>query len=82
MGIVVRLDVALARRKMTSRELAGRIGLSEQNLSVLRAGRARGVRFSTLEAICRALDCQPGELLEYEPDGGVAADSGDANRRG
>ncbi|MEM7644865.1 MAG: helix-turn-helix transcriptional regulator [Pseudomonadota bacterium] len=65
MAIVVRLDVALARRKMTSRDLAARIGISEQNLSVLRSGRARGLRFGTLAAICRELDCQPGELLEY-----------------
>jgi len=65
MPIVVRLDVALAQRKMTSRELATTIGISEQNLSVLRSGKARGVRFNTLEAICKALDCQPGDLLEF-----------------
>ncbi|MEL7184126.1 MAG: helix-turn-helix transcriptional regulator [Pseudomonadota bacterium] len=65
MPIVVRLDVALAQRKMTSRELAATIGISEQNLSILRAGKARGVRFGTLEAICQALQCQPGDLLEY-----------------
>ena len=68
MAIVVRLDVALAQRKMTSKELAAQIGISEQNLSVLRSGRARGVRFSTLDAICKALGCQPGELLEYQDD--------------
>ena len=68
MAIIVRLDVVLAQRKMTSRELAARIGISEQNLSVLRAGRARGVRFNTLEAICSALDCQPGDLLEFSDD--------------
>lgn len=66
MPIIVRLDVALAQRKMTSRDLAQKIGISEQNLSVLRSGKARGVRFNTLEAICKALDCQPGDLLEYE----------------
>lgn len=66
MKIVVRLDVMLARRKMTSRELAGRIGISEQNLSMLRAGRAKGVRFNTLAAICEALDCQPADLLEAD----------------
>jgi len=66
MPIIVRLDVMLARRKMTSRELATRIGISEQNLSLLRSGKVRGVRFNTLEAICAELDCQPGELLEYE----------------
>lgn len=65
MPIIVRLDVALAQRKMTSKELAATIGISEQNLSILRSGKARGVRFNTLEAICRALDCQPGDLLEF-----------------
>lgn len=65
MAIVVRLDVALAQRKMTSRELAAKIGIAEQNLSILRSGKARGVRFNTLEAICRALECQPGDLLEF-----------------
>jgi putative transcriptional regulator len=69
-AIVVRLDVMLARRKMTSRELAARIGLSEQNLSLLKSGKVRGVRFGTLEAICRELDCQPGDLLEFEPGAG------------
>jgi len=66
MPIIVRLDVMLARRKMTSRALAARIGISEQNLSLLRSGKVRGVRFNTLEAICRELDCQPGDLLEFE----------------
>ena len=66
MPIIVRLDVMLARRKMTSRELAARVGISEQNLSLLRSGKVRGVRFNTLEAICRELDCQPGDLLEYD----------------
>ncbi|MEQ9258343.1 MAG: helix-turn-helix transcriptional regulator [Roseovarius sp.] len=68
MPIVVRLDVMLARRKMTSRDLAARIGISEQNLSLLRSGKVRGVRFNTLEAICRELQCQPGDLLEFEED--------------
>ena len=63
--IIVRLDVMLARRKMKSKELAQAIGLSEQNLSALRSGRAKGVRFSTLSAICRELNCQPGDVLEY-----------------
>ena len=67
MAIVVRLDVMLALRKMTSRELAQRIGISEQNLSLLRSGKVRGVRFNTLEAICQELDCQPGDLLEFSP---------------
>ncbi|MEK9732806.1 MAG: helix-turn-helix transcriptional regulator [Paracoccaceae bacterium] len=65
MGIVVRLDVMLALRKMKSKELAEAIGLSEQNLSALRSGKAKGVRFSTLSAICDVLDCQPGDLLEF-----------------
>ena len=68
MPIIVRLDVMLALRKTTSRELAARIGISEQNLSLLKSGKVRGVRFNTLEAICRELDCQPGDLLEFEPD--------------
>ncbi|MEZ5557114.1 MAG: helix-turn-helix transcriptional regulator [Pseudomonadales bacterium] len=65
MGIVVRLDVMLALRKMRSKDLAERIGISEQNLSLLKSGKVRGVRFETLGAICRELECQPGDLLEY-----------------
>ena len=65
MAIVVTLDVMLARRKMTSRELANRIGITEQNVSVLRAGRAKGLRFETLEKICGVLNCQPGDLLVF-----------------
>jgi putative transcriptional regulator len=64
MQIVVRLDVMLARRKMRSRELAERIGITEQNLSLLKSGKVRGIRFDTLAAICTALDCQPGDILE------------------
>ncbi|MDW3207429.1 MAG: helix-turn-helix transcriptional regulator [Alphaproteobacteria bacterium] len=64
-GIVVRLDVVLAQRKMKSRELAARIGISEQNLSLLKSGKVKGVRFETLAAICRELNCQPGDLLDY-----------------
>ena len=67
--IVVRLDVMLARRKMRSRELAERIGITEQNLSLLKSGKVKGVRFGTLARICAALDCQPGDLLEYRPGG-------------
>lgn len=66
MQIVVRLDVMLAKRKMTGKELAAQIGISEQNLSMLRAGRVKGVRFATLAAICEILECQPGDLLEAE----------------
>ena len=68
MQIVVRLDVMLARRKMRSRELADRIGITEQNLSLLKSGKVKGIRFETLAAICAVLDCQPGELLVWEPD--------------
>ncbi|BDW89747.1 helix-turn-helix domain-containing protein [Thalassospira tepidiphila] len=68
MAIIVRLDVMLATRKMKSKDLAARIGISEQNLSLLKSGKVRGVRFETLAAICRELDCQPGDLLEYETD--------------
>ena len=68
MPIVVHLDVMLARRKMRSRELAERVGITEQNISLLKSGKVRGVRFDTLEAICRVLECQPGDLLGWEPD--------------
>ncbi|HSI60574.1 MAG TPA: helix-turn-helix transcriptional regulator [Ideonella sp.] len=68
MPIVVQLDVMLARRKMRSRELAERVGITEQNISLLKSGKVRGVRFDTLERICEALQCQPGDLLEYLPD--------------
>jgi putative transcriptional regulator len=68
MAIVVNLDVMLARRKMRSRELAERVGITEQNISLLKSGKVRGVRFETLDAICAALQCQPGDLLEYRPD--------------
>ncbi len=68
MGIVVNLDVMLATRKMRSRELAERVGISEQNISLLKSGKVRGVRFETLAAICAVLECQPGDLLIYQPD--------------
>lgn len=67
MRIVVHLDVVLAQRKMRSRELAERIGITEQNLSLLKSGKVRGVRFETLAAICEALQCQPADLLEFVP---------------
>ncbi|MBO6220733.1 MAG: helix-turn-helix transcriptional regulator [Bacteroidales bacterium] len=67
MPIIVNVDVMLAKRKMTSSELAEKIGLSPVNLSILKTGKAKGVRFTTLDAICKALDCQPGDLLEYRP---------------
>ena len=68
MPIIVNVDVMLARRKMSSGELAERIGISPTNLSILKTGKAKAVRFTTLDAICKALDCQPGDILEYRPD--------------
>ena len=66
--IVVNVDVMLARRKMSSGELAERVGITAANLSILKTGKAKAIRFTTLEAICAALDCQPGDILEYRPD--------------
>ncbi|WJV67634.1 helix-turn-helix transcriptional regulator [Pectobacteriaceae bacterium CE70] len=68
MSIIIRLDVLLAQKKMKSRELAGLIGITEQNLSLLKSGKVRSIRFDTLQKICAALSCQPGDLLEYRPD--------------
>lgn len=68
MPIIINIDVMLARRKMSSGELAQKIGISAANFSILKTGKAKAIRFSTLEAICRALDCQPGDLLEFRPD--------------
>src|SRR5215813_9233479 len=68
MSIIVNLDVMLAKRKMRSKELAERIGITEQNVSLLKSGKVRGVRFDTLGKICEVLNCQPGDLLEYRPD--------------
>lgn len=65
MGIIVNVDVMMAKRKMSSQELAEKIGITPVNLSVLKTGKAKAIRFSTLEAICKALDCQPGDILEY-----------------
>ena len=73
MAIVLRLDVVMARRKVRSNVLARAIGITEANLSLLKSGKVKGLRFSTLEAICRVLDCQPGDLLEFVPDEGVEA---------
>ena len=67
MGIIVNLDVMLAKRKMRSKELAEAIGITEANLSLLKSGKVKGVRFSTLEKICAVLECQPGDLLEFKP---------------
>jgi putative transcriptional regulator len=68
MPIVVNLDVMLARRKVRSKDLAEAIGITEANLSLLKSGKVKGVRFATLEAICRYLDCQPADLLEYKQE--------------
>lgn len=68
MPIIVNLDVMLAKRKIRSRELAARIELTEANVSLLKSGKVRGIRFDTLERICAVLDCQPGDILEYVPD--------------
>ena len=69
MAIIVNLDVMLAKRKMRSKELAEAVGITEANLSLLKSGKVKGVRFSTLEKICDILDCQPGDLLEFRRDG-------------
>ena len=66
--IVVNVDVMLARRKMPAGELAERVGITAANLSILKTGKAKAIRFSTLDSLCAALDCQPGDLLEYRPD--------------
>ncbi|MCJ8191478.1 helix-turn-helix domain-containing protein [Sphingomicrobium aestuariivivum] len=68
MAIVTNIDVMMARRKMSLKELAERIGMSNTNLSLLKNGRVHGVRYNTLEALCRELDCQPGDLFEYRKD--------------
>jgi putative transcriptional regulator len=68
MGIVVRLDVMLAKRKMPLTELSERVGISMTNLSLLKTGKVKGIRFSTLVSICKVLDCQPGDILEYIDD--------------
>ena len=68
MSIIVNIDVMLALRKMSSGELAEKVGIPATNLSILKTGKAKAIRFSTLDALCRALDCQPGDILEYTPD--------------
>ena len=68
MSIIVNVDVMMATRKMSSQELAEKIGITQANLSILKTGKAKAVRFSTLEAICQALECQPGDILEYKED--------------
>lgn len=68
MAIVVNLDVMMAKRKMSLMDLANRVGITNANLSILKTGKAKAIRFSTLEAICRELDCQPGDILEFKKD--------------
>lgn len=68
MAIIVNVDVVLAKRKMKLKDLAAATGITIQNLSILKTGKARAIRFSTLDAICRHLDCQPGDVLEYRPE--------------
>ena len=68
MAIIINIDVMLAKRKMSVTELSGRVGITMANLSILKNGKAKAIRLSTLEAICKALDCQPGDLLEYTSD--------------
>lgn len=70
MAIIIRLDVMMAKRKVRSNALARAVGITEANLSLLKSGKVRGIRFSTLAAICQYLDCQPGDILEYTPDVG------------
>lgn len=69
MPIIVNLDVMMAKRKMSLSELSDRVGITLANLSILKTGKAKAIRFSTLEEICRVLDCQPADILEYVPDG-------------
>ncbi len=71
MSIIVNVDVMMAKRKMSSQELAEKIGITPANLSILKTGKAKAIRFSTLEAICQTLNCQPGDILEYVNDGQV-----------
>lgn len=68
MAIIVNLDVMMAKRKMSLNELSEKVGLTLSNLSILKTGKAKAIRFNTLEAICEALDCQPGDILEYVPE--------------
>ncbi len=68
MAIIINIDVMLAKRKMSVTELTGKVGITMANLSILKNGKAKAIRFSTLEAICKALDCQPGDILEYRND--------------
>ncbi|MCA1247453.1 helix-turn-helix transcriptional regulator [Massilia sp. MS-15] len=77
MAIVLHLDVMLAQRKVKSKELAQYVGITEQNLSLLKSGKVKGIRFSTLEKICERLDCQPGDIIRYVPGAPLADDDGE-----
>lgn len=68
MAIIINLDVMMAKRKMSLNELSEKVDITLSNLSILKTGKAKAIRFSTLEAICKALDCQPGDILEFQPD--------------
>lgn len=80
MPILLNLDMMLVRRKMKLTELAERVGITMANLSILKQDKARAIRFSTLEALCRELQCQPGDLLEYRPDGNDAVTDREVNK--
>ena len=77
MAIIINIDGMMARRKISLGELAERVDITPANLSILKNGKARAVRFSTLEAICRELDCQPGDIIEYRPESGPQKTDGD-----
>lgn len=77
MAIIINIDVMMARRKISLGELAERVDITPANLSILKNGKARAVRLSTLEAICRELDCQPGDIIEYRPESGPQKTDGD-----
>ena len=68
MAIIINIDVMMAKRKMSLGELSERVNITQANMSILKAGKAKAIRFSTLDAICRVLDCQPGDIIEYRPD--------------
>ena len=82
MAILVKLDDVLYARRMTLTELSARVGITLANLSILKTGKAKGIRFATLEAICEALDCQPGDLLEFHGEGQADEDAGASAREG
>jgi len=77
MAIIIHIDVMLAKRKMSVTELSEKVGITLANLSILKNGKAKAIRFSTLDAICKALDCQPGDILEYRDDGEIGEFSED-----